>query len=730
MAWLQTLDVDLFRFLNLTLNNPFFDVMMPWFSGNVLFLPVLLGAAVLLIWKGGARGRLLVFMLLVILPLGDGLICNTIKHAVARPRPFMSIADAHLLLGKGPSFSMPSAHAANWAAAAFIAFVYYRRSVWFMLPLAGIVGFSRIYNGVHYPSDVLAGFILGGGYAAGSVWALNALWQKWGRRWFPLWWAELPSLLSPKSQDSHPSTRAQPRELQGEPAGSPTIDTHWLRLGYLVIGVLLAARLAYIASDTIELSGDEAYQWLWSKHLALSYYSKPLLIACTQFLGTSLWGESAFGVRFFSPIIAALLSLLLLRFFAREANARAGFFLLLIVTATLLMAVGATLMTVDPLSVLFWTLAMLAGWRAIRDDATTRDWLWVGLWTGLGFLSKYTALFQWLSWAVLFCLWPPARKQLRRPGPYLALLVCALCALPVLIWNAQHDWITVQHVANDNAKLDKPWHPTLKYLLEFLGGEFCLLNPVFFVATGIAAIGFWRERPRDLRLVYFFSMGAPLFLVYLLFTLHSRVQLNWIAPSVLPLFCLMVLYWDAIWQRRGRQVKVWFAAGLSLGLAAVVLLHDTDLIGKFSGYFLPSDKDPLRRVRAWAETARLVGEARKTLLAEGKPVFIVGAHYGITSQIAFHLPEAKAVMHDNPLVFYLCTDQPVNQFYFWPCYRERKGDNAIFVQELDLRNPEPIPPPTELDKEFASVTRLGIFEARYRGRVMRHIQLFACRDLL
>ena len=73
-------------------------------------------------------------------------------------------------------------------------------------------------------------------------------------------------------------------------------------------------------------------------------------------------------MRFFAPVIAAVLSLLLLRFFAREVNARAGFFLLLIITATPLMSVGAVLMTVDPLSVLFWTAAMLAGWRAVQDE--------------------------------------------------------------------------------------------------------------------------------------------------------------------------------------------------------------------------------------------------------------------------------------------------------------------------------------------------------------------------
>src|SRR5260221_2488928 len=224
----------------------------------------------------------------------------------------------------------------------------------------------------------------------------------------------MPSLLDPKV--TLMTDDAEPGPLPQEES-----DKQWLNLGYVTIAILLLARLRYIASDIIQLTGDEAYQWLWSKHLALSYYSKPLLIAVTQFAGTSLWGDNAFGVRFFSPIITAILSLAMLRFFARELNARAGFFLVLIATTTPLASVGAVLMTIDPLSVLFWTAAMLAGWRAVQVDGKTADWLWVGLWMGLGFLSKYTELLQLLCWAVFFVLWAPARKQLKRPGPYLAL---------------------------------------------------------------------------------------------------------------------------------------------------------------------------------------------------------------------------------------------------------------------------------------------------------------------
>src|SRR6185369_3620230 len=101
------------------------------------------------------------------------------------------------------------------------------------------------------------------------------------------------------------------------------------------------------------------------------------------------------------------------------------------------------------------------------------------------------------------------------------------------------------------------------------------LNPVFFVATVWAAIAFWRRSRRNPLLVYFFSMGAPLFLVYFFWSFHSRILPNWIVPSVLPLFCLMVGYWDTQWRLGVRSLKGALVAGLVIGLAAVIICHDT-----------------------------------------------------------------------------------------------------------------------------------------------------------
>jgi 4-amino-4-deoxy-L-arabinose transferase-like glycosyltransferase/membrane-associated phospholipid phosphatase len=737
IGWLQSIDVSLFRFINASLNNSFFDKLMPFLSDSPLFACLFFAGTVFLVCKGGTRGRVCVLMLGLSLVLGNWLVCDTMKNAVGRLRPFLTLPDTIVRVGKGGSFSMPSSHAANWFCLTMVLLIYYRRTIWAMLPLALLVCFSRIYNGVHYPSDVLVGAALGAGYSAAIIWLCDALWQFLGPRWFPLWRAQLPSLIQPATVPARP-----------EAAGDQNVrNAQWLRLGYLLAAFLLLIRLAYLASGKIELSEDEAYQWLWSKHPALSYYSKPPLIACAQFLGTHLWGDNEFGVRFFSPVIAAVMSILVLRFMARETGGRTAFVLLLVMTATPLLALGSVVMTVDPLSVLFWTAAMLAGWRAASPAGTTRQWLWTGLWMGLGFLSKPTNLFQFVCWGVFFLLWPPARLHLRRPGPWLALLIVALCSLPVVIWNSQHDWIMVAHVASDG-QLGEKWHRT--FTLEFLVSEAGVLNPVFFAGALWAAVGFWRGGRRDPWQLYLFSTGAPLFVMYLLVSFHSRIEMNWIAPSVVPLFCLMAVYWTARWGRSAAILKLFLAIGVSAGLVAVVMAHDTQLLNKLIHRKLPAQRDVMRRARGWKEMALIVGQALQDLAAQGKPAFIICEHYGFTSQLSFYLPEAKSRVTTDPLVFYKVTQKPDNQFFYWPNYLNRTGQNAIFVHELELPRLRPDwlsrwwhqsndlytndvqaarPPPAEVRQEFESVSDLGIKNVVADGNVVRRIQLFECRNL-
>ncbi len=715
--WLQSLDTALYRFINLKLGTPALDPIMRTLSGTAWFIPLVIALGVGLLWKGGQRGRTFVAVLALTLGLGDSFIINPIKKLTDRGRPFLQTTDARLLVGRGDSNSMPSSHTSTWFAATLVAFAFYRRSWRVLLPLACLVAFSRVYLGAHYPGDVLAGAILGAGYASAALWLFETLWQRAVRRWFPLWWQRQPSLLNPDQVASGPKIKRT----------EVIVEAQFLRLSYAIIGLLLLARLAYLSGDIIELTEDEAYQWIWSKHLALSYYSKPPMIALLQWTGTHLWGDTGFGVRFLSPVIAALLGLAVVRFMAREVSARAGFFLLLIVSCTPMLAAGAILMTIDPPLVLFWTLAMIAGWRAVQPDGTTRHWLLAGLWLGLGFLSKYTAACLLGCWAIYFALAPEARQHLRKPGPWLALVIFALCTVPVLLWNSQNGWITVTHVS-ENAKLDKEWTPTLGFFVDFTAAETVLLHPIFFVAAIWAAMAFWKRRREHPLHVYLFCMGTPLFAGYWLYTLHSRVQPNWIAPAIIPMFCLMTAWWHARWREGTRGVTPWLAAALATGAAVVILSHDTGLLNKIAKSRLPAKFDPTSRAQGHENAAELVAKARQRLLAEGTETFVIAGHYGLTGLLTFYTPEARASLPGTPLVYPRTTSRPKNQFWFWPEYRYpdfRKGQNAIYVAEV--KESEKLPP--EVAEQFTSVRDLGLLNVRGGKRTVRMLQLWECRGL-
>jgi hypothetical protein len=245
-------------------------------------------------------------------------------------------------------------------------------------------------------------------------------------------------------------------------------------------------------------------------------------------------------------------------------------------------------------------------------------------------------------------------------------------------------------------------------------------------------------------------MGVPLFLCYLGLTFRARTLPNWIAPAVLPMLCVMVIYWEARQREGARFVKPWLVAGLVLGTLLIGLLHDTNTVGKIAGHTLPPKPDPLTRVRAYKEMARVVNEARTKLLAEGKPAFIIGEHYGITSLLNFYIPEARASVKTAPLVFCPASERPQNQYYFWPGYRDlHPGQNALFVREvvapklvpgwflkwlagetdLQREKAENPPAPDWLPPQFDSVTNLGLREVLYRGRVFHTVQIFECRNL-
>ncbi len=182
MNELLALDTWLFVVVNTGVTNPLADALFT-FVTNKYYLLVFLGLVFpILLWKGGRVGRIFVLVMLLTITLSDRVNSGLLKKLVERPRPCRTLSDVRVLVHCGSGESFPSSHAANIFAAATIATAFYRRFRWYFFSYAGLVALSRVYCGVHYPADILAGAVVGALLAL----LLLGFWRLGPGRWPPL----------------------------------------------------------------------------------------------------------------------------------------------------------------------------------------------------------------------------------------------------------------------------------------------------------------------------------------------------------------------------------------------------------------------------------------------------------------------------------------------------------------------------------------------------------------
>ncbi|WBA43119.1 phosphatase PAP2 family protein [Hymenobacter canadensis] len=170
-----------------TNRTPTLDALMVFFTERLVWFPAYFVLLVMLAYLFGRRAWLLLPLLGASVALADGISSRLFKPYFARLRPCHDpelSATLNLINGCGGQFGFMSSHAANaFALTVFMALVLprrYRVAKWLLLGWALIVSYSRIYLAAHFPSDVLAGAILGSLLAWGSA----TLFKRLDVRWF------------------------------------------------------------------------------------------------------------------------------------------------------------------------------------------------------------------------------------------------------------------------------------------------------------------------------------------------------------------------------------------------------------------------------------------------------------------------------------------------------------------------------------------------------------------
>jgi len=182
LDFLNSIDIALFHFINGSLRNSVFDFLMPFVTDLNKQRILLVFVAVILLWmliRGKRNVKIAALLLIITISVSDQLNSSVIKYWLERPRPCHALQNVHLLVSCGSGFSFPSSHAVNNFAAALILAFFFPRAKWWFFGFAAIVAFSRVYVGVHYPSDVIGGAVIGLFCAANVLLVFSVLEKLW-----------------------------------------------------------------------------------------------------------------------------------------------------------------------------------------------------------------------------------------------------------------------------------------------------------------------------------------------------------------------------------------------------------------------------------------------------------------------------------------------------------------------------------------------------------------------
>jgi hypothetical protein len=319
-----------------------------------------------------------------------------------------------------------------------------------------------------------------------------------------------------------------------------------------VILIFITFILRCLLAAYTGLNIGESYYFREALHFELSYFDQPPLFFWLGGLSVKIVGLNNFGLRFPSVLMFAGTTWFMFLITKRLFNAKAGFWSAVILNLSALFTVSVACWFQPDAPLMFFWLAttyfiveLMVGPGAQNSEATRNSrrtyllWLAVGICMGFATLSKYHVLFLFAGVFIYVGTNKSQRHWLRHPGPYLAILITLIMAIPVLWWNYNNEWVSFVFqgsragVKNGKFALHFDWF----FRTLLLGQPLVLLPWIWFPAIRQLFVSY-RLRKELLAYSFIFWMAVLPIVFFSIVTLWADLQyhFHWQAPGYMMLF--------------------------------------------------------------------------------------------------------------------------------------------------------------------------------------------------
>lgn len=344
------------------------------------------------------------------------------------------------------------------------------------------------------------------------------------------------------------------------------------------LSILLAFQLCrLLLLPFFGLMPQDAYYDFYGEHLALSYFDHPGMIGYLLRLFTTIFGKHVFVIKLADFVVtsATLFAFYHLAglFLSRQKQNLA----IALIGSTFLISILSTISTPDIPLLLFWTLSLTALYHAVFRQQKSA-WLLAGLFMGLAFDSKYTAVLLQIG-LILFLIFSNKYRKLLLSGWFwLSLIIAVLVTFPVFYWNYQHHFASFLFQSKNRTGDISKFQLKPLLFLGTIGTQMFLLLPVVFCGLIFFSFKFIKKvltewhLPND-KILFLLCFFLPAFLGFFLISPFYWVKINWMMPAYITGIIFLTIFIS----QKSAKINIMIAAVLHVAFAIEVIFYPVQI---------------------------------------------------------------------------------------------------------------------------------------------------------